>query len=44
MSDITLIKAEGGYCYLNMVTDAYSRKIAGYAVADNMEAESMIGV
>jgi putative transposase len=43
VSDITLIKAEDGYCYLNMVTDAYSRKIVGYAVADNMEAESMIG-
>lgn len=42
VSDITLIKAEEGYCYLNMVTDAYSRKIVGYAVADNMEAESMI--
>lgn len=42
VSDITLIKAEDGYCYLNMVTDAYSRKIVGYAVADNMEAESMI--
>lgn len=43
VSDITLIKAEDGYCYLNMVTDAYSRKIVGYAVADNMETESMIG-
>ena len=43
VSDITVIKAEDGYCYLNMVTDAYSRKIVGYAVADNMEAESMIG-
>jgi transposase InsO family protein len=43
VSDITLIKAEDGYCYLNMVTDAYSRKIVGYAIADNMEAESMIG-
>ena len=43
VSDITLIKAEDGYCYLNMVTDAYSRKIVGYAIADNMESESMIG-
>ena len=25
-----------------MITDAYSRKIVGYAVADNMETESMI--
>ena len=25
-----------------MITDAYSRKIVGYAIADNMETESMI--
>jgi len=27
VSDITYIKTEEGNCYLNMVTDAYSRKI-----------------
>lgn len=42
VSDITYIKTEEGNCYLNMVTDAYSRKIMGYAVEDNMEAENMI--
>ena len=42
VSDITYIKTEEGNCYLNMITDAYSRKIMGYAVADNMEAESMV--
>ncbi len=42
MSDITYIKTEEGNCYLNMITDAYSRKIVGYAIADNMETESMI--
>lgn len=42
VSDITYIKTEQGNCYLNMVTDAYSRKIMGYAVEDNMETESMI--
>ena len=42
VSDITHIRTEEGFCYLNMVTDAYSRKIVGYAIADNMEAESMI--
>ena len=42
MSDITYIKTEEGTCYLNMITDAYSRKIVGYAIADNMETESMI--
>lgn len=42
VSDITYIKTEEGNCYLNMVTDAYSRKIMGYTVEDNMEAENMI--
>lgn len=42
VSDITYIKTEQGNCYLNMITDAYSRKIMGYALADNMETESMI--
>ena len=42
VSDITYLKTEQGNCYLNMITDKYSRKIVGYAVADNMETESMI--
>lgn len=42
VSDITYIKTQEGNCYLNMVTDAYSRKIVGYAVDDTMETESMI--
>ncbi len=42
VSDITYLKTKHGNCYLNMVTDAYSRKIMGYAVAENMETESMI--
>lgn len=42
VSDITYLKTKEGNCYLNMLTDAYSRKIVGYAVADNMETESMI--
>src|SRR6185369_12033636 len=33
---------EEGNSYLNMITDAYSRKIVGYAVDDNMETSSMI--
>ena len=37
VSDITYLKTKHGNCYLNMVTDAYSRKIMGYAVAENME-------
>jgi putative transposase len=42
VSDITYLKTQQGNCYLNMVTDMFSRKIVGYAVADNMETESMI--
>lgn len=43
VSDITYLKTEQGNCYLNMITDAYSRKIVGYTVSDDMETESMIG-
>ena len=42
VSDITYIKTEEGNCYLNMVTDAYSRKIVGYAIDVTMETTSMI--
>ncbi len=42
VSDITYLKTEQGNCYLNMITDAFSRKIMGYAVDDNMEAQSMV--
>jgi len=42
VSDITYIKTEEGNCYLNMITDTYSRKIMGYAVDGTMETESMI--
>lgn len=41
VSDITYIQTDEGNCYLNLVTDAYSRKIMGYSIADNMTAESM---
>jgi len=43
VSDITYLKTDEGTCYLNMITDAYSRKIVGYALADSMETEQMIG-
>lgn len=42
VSDITYIKTEEGNCYLNMITDAYSRKIVGYAIDSTMETNSMI--
>src|SRR5205814_2261347 len=42
VSDITYLKTDEGNCYLNLVTDAYSRKIMGYAIADTMDTEAMI--
>lgn len=41
VSDITYIKTDEGNCYLNLVTDAYSRRIMGYAIAENMNTEEM---
>jgi putative transposase len=41
VSDITYIKTDAGNCYLNLVTDVFSRKIMGYAIAENMNAEEM---
>lgn len=41
VSDITYIKTDEGNCYANMITDGYSRKIMGYAIAENMDTESM---
>jgi len=32
VSDITYISLTGGYCYLSLVTDAYSRKIIGHCL------------
>ena len=42
VSDITYIKSDEGNCYLNLVTDQFSRKIMGYAIAANMDTNSMI--
>jgi putative transposase len=42
VSDLTYIKSDEGNCYLNMVTDAFSRKIMGYAISNNMDTSSMI--
>ena len=41
VSDITYIKTEEGNCFLNLVTDAFSRKIMGFSIAETMEAEVM---
>ena len=37
VSDITYIKTDAGHAYLAIVTDAYSRKIMGWSLQDNMK-------
>ncbi|VEH20169.1 Integrase core domain [Chryseobacterium nakagawai] len=41
VSDITYLKTTKSTCYLSLVTDAYSRKITGYSLSLNMNAESV---
>lgn len=38
VSDITYIKTASGNSYLSLVTDAYSKKIMGYALLENLSA------
>ena len=42
VSDITYIKTKQRTHYLSMVTDAYSRKIMGYKLSDDMSAENVV--
>ena len=42
VSDITYVETEEGVHYLSLVTDAYSRKIMGYEVSDDLRAESVV--
>lgn len=40
VSDITYLRTANGTMYLSLITDAYSKKIMGFEVADNLKAES----
>ena len=42
VSDITYVKSRDKTHYLSLVTDAYSRKIVGYKLSDNMSAENVV--
>jgi hypothetical protein len=42
VSDITYIDLVGDCCYLHLVTDAYSRKIVGWKLADTLEADNTL--
>lgn len=39
VSDITYMKVNSKFCYLSLITDAFSRKIVGYHLAANLKAE-----
>ena len=38
VSDITYLKTQQGFVYVSLITDAYSRKIIGYDLSDNLES------
>lgn len=38
VADITYLQTAGDLFYLNLLTDAYSHKILGYCIADNLQA------
>ena len=42
VSDITYVATEEGFVYLSLITDAYSKKIVGWFIADNLEAKHTI--
>lgn len=42
VSDITYVKSKERTHYLSLVTDAYSRKIMGYHLSDDMRAENVV--
>jgi transposase InsO family protein len=42
VSDITYVETGAGFVYLNLITDAYSRKIVGWAIGETLEAKYTI--
>lgn len=42
VSDITYLRLRKGFCYLALITDAYSRKIIGFDVSDTLELSGCI--
>lgn len=42
VSDITYVETENGFVFLFLITDAYSRKIIGWAVGDTLEAKHAV--
>ncbi len=42
VSDITYIRTKSGFLYLYLITDAYSKKIMGWELADNLKTTNAI--
>jgi transposase InsO family protein len=42
VSDITYIPSGSGFCYLSLITDAYSRKIVGWCLWQNLKRDGTV--
>ena len=42
VSDITYIRLSNGFCYLTLITDAYSRMIVGYCLWPSLQTEGVL--
>ena len=42
VADITYIRTNDGFNYLHLITDAYSKRIVGFELSNNLKAESTI--
>ena len=42
VADITYLRVGESFCYLSLITDAYSRKIVGYHLSDNLRTEGTL--
>lgn len=42
VSDITYLRTLEGFCYLSLITDAYSRKIVGYCLSGSLTVEGSL--
>ena len=42
VSDITYLETVEGFLYLFLITDAYSKKIVGWAISDNLDADNAV--
>lgn len=42
VSDITYVRKRNGFLYLSLITDAYSRKVVGYHIAESLQAANTL--